>query len=421
MKKLILLIFLSATQIYSQSDFVGKSEVTVNENGILKKQTIIRPHVNNEQRVTVSSQNLIMPVSPFNNTAVKWSYVEPLAIGDFCATSGNGNYNLVGWNLNNHRLALYNGSTGNPVWEYSTNPNGYLNYISISDTGGTIGAGSYQNIYLFNNTSNVPFLNFDLTTLSDTGIATGIDVTGDGKFAVCSATRQDSSTIFLFNYSSGTPVWSKRILPTTVNGAQIMGVKLSGNDSLVLVNTYYDFYVFKTFTGELIYQGLVSGGTQSPQGISGDGKVIGIINYFGILRVFQWNGTTYAPLFSNQEPPGTFYNWYTSVDISYDGNYVAAGTLNFISSTEVDGKVKVFKTSGGGTPQWTYASCGDEVSAVSFSKSGNILAASSWGEFNNLKEDLYIFKTYQGNTQYSNLVHQVHSSGAIHRMTAGLL
>jgi len=45
---------------------------------------------------------------------------------------------------------------------------------------------------------------------------------------------------------------------------------------------------------------------------------------------------------------------------------------------------------------WTFAGCGDYVSALSFSNSGNILSASSWGEFNNLSEDLYIFKTFLG-------------------------
>ncbi|MFZ1460757.1 MAG: T9SS type A sorting domain-containing protein, partial [Ignavibacteria bacterium] len=137
---------------------------------------------------------------------------------------------------------------------------------------------------------------------------------------------------------------------------------------------------------------------QSEQGISGDGKLIATINYGGFLRVYQWNGTSYVFLFGNQEPPGAFVNWYTSVDISYDGQYVAAGTLNFISSSTLDGKVKVFKSSNGGTPVWTYSGCGDEVSALSFSKSGNILSASSWGEFSHSTEDLYIFKTFAGGT-----------------------
>ncbi|MBK8553184.1 MAG: T9SS type A sorting domain-containing protein [Ignavibacteria bacterium] len=408
MWKITLFILLFTGYAFSQNDFIGKSDITITENGSLKKQTVLNPLPNKEGNRTIIDQNASQPVNMFNNTSIRWTYTEPAAIGDFCKVSGNGKYSVVSWNLNNHRISLYGNTDANPVWDFATDPNGYLNYISISDTGGTVSAGSYRNTYFFNNTSNVPFFNYDLTHLIDTGTAGSLDVTGDGKFVVCSAGRQDSSTIFGFSTSSGDPVWSKRIIPTVPDGSLIQGVKLSGNDSIVIVNTYYDFYVFKTFTGELLYQGLISGGTQTVQGINGDGSIIAIINYVGILRVFQWNGTTYDLLFQNQEPPGMFYNWYACVDVSYDGNYIAAGTLNFISTTEVDGKIKVFKKNGGGTPFWTYSNCGDEVSAVSFSKSGNILSAASWGEFNNLTEDLYIFKTSLGNVP----VYKVNTPGS---------
>jgi len=115
------------------------------------------------------------------------------------------------------------------------------------------------------------------------------------------------------------------------------------------------------------------------------------------LRVYQRSGSTYNFLWQNQEPPGQFFNWYTSVDINYNGEYIAAGTLNFVTSSSYDGKVKVFKRSGSGTPQWTFAGCGDEVNALSFSQSGSILAAASWGDFNGASPDLFIFKTFFGN------------------------
>ncbi len=396
MKKIILIVLIVTSNAFSQNDFIGKSEITEYQNGNYKQQTILNPLPNSGGK-SVREVSTNQPVNVLNNSFVRWNYTEPAAIGDYCKTSGNGKYTVVGWNLNNHRVALYGNESSNPVWEFATNPNGFINYVALSDTGGVVGTGSHQNFYLFNNSSGVPFLNYDLTHLPDTGIASSMDVTNDGRFVVFSAGRQDSSTIFGFNSSSSDPVWSKRIIPSTPNGSFVQGVRLSGNDSLVIVNTYYDFYVFRTYTGQLVYQGLISGGTQTAQGINGDGSIIAVINYFGILRVFQWNGTTYNLLFQNQEPPGAFYNWYAAVDVNYEGNYIAAGTLNFISTTEFDGKIKVFKKDGGGIPFWTYAGCGDEVSAVSFSKSGNILSASSWGEFNNLKEDLYIFKTSLGN------------------------
>ena len=403
MKKFILLILLYSASGFSQTDLTGKKEITVNENGVIKKKTVLNPLANQSGGNIINSGNQSFTINSANNTNVRWNYTDPVSIGDYCFTSGNGKYNVTGWDLNNERISLYGNQDANPVWEFASDPNVYINFVSISDTGGVIASGSYYNIYLFKNTGSVPFFNYDLTLLPDTGIATALDLTKDGNFLVCSASRNDSSTIFGFNSLSTVPVWSKRIVPSVITGgAAIQGLKISGNDSLLIVNTYAEFFIFKTYTGELVYRGLINpgspaNGTQSMQGINGDGSVIATINYTGVLNVYKWNGTTYNFQWANQEPPGTFYNWYTSVDISYDGDFIAAGTLNFVTSNSVDGKIKVFKRSGGGTPDWTYAGCGYEVSAVSFSKSGNILSASSWGEFSNNTEDLYIFKTFLGN------------------------
>jgi len=402
MWKLILVLILICANAQSQDFLIGKKESTVFENGALKKKTILNPQPNNGQQYTQPGAISNPPVALGNNTTVRWSFTDPIAIGDFSLVSGNGKYDVTSWNLNTERISFYNNLSSIPLWEYFADPNVYLSFITISDTGGVIGTGSYHNIYLFNNTGNTPFFNFDLTRLADTGIATGLEITSNGKFLVGSVSRQDSSTIFGFNSTSNVPVWSRKIIPTiTVGGAGIQGIRMSSNDSLVIINTYAEFYVIKTYTGQLVFQGLINpaspnSGTQAAQGISGNGNIIATVNYSGFIRAYQWNGSTYNFLWSNQEPPGIFFNWYTCVEISNDGQNIAAGTLNFITSSSYDGKIKLFKTSGSGTPVWTYAGCGDEVSALSFSNSGNILSASSWGEFNNLTEDLYIFKTFLG-------------------------
>ena len=404
MLKSILLLLLISTVTFSQDTFTGKHNVTSVENGILKSRTVLvpLPVTDFKKYNEPGSPGIIMGQT--DATSVRWNYAEPTAIGDFSLVSGNGKYNVVSWNLNSKRISFYNSSSGNLLWEYATDPLGYLNFISISDTGGVIALGSYHNVYLFNNTGNTPFFNYDLTQLPDTGIATFLDLTNNGQFLVCSVSRNDSSTIYGFNSSSTVPVWKTRLQPTvTTGGGSIQGLKLSGNDSLFIVNTYAEFYVMNTFTGQIIYSGLInptspSNGTQAIQGISGDGSVIATINYTGNLRVYQRSGSTYNFLWQNNEPPGTFYNWYTAVDITQDGNYITAGTLNFLSTSSYDGKIKVFKKTGSGVPEWTYTGCGDEVTALSFSQSGNILAASSWGDFNGATEDLYIFKTYRSGT-----------------------
>lgn len=405
MKKILLFVFsiYISSSVFAQTKYFSvRKEITITENGVSKKISVT-DQIRADQQKPENNNGNVKSYSG-GNTNVRWSYTDPVSISDYCRVSGNGKYGITGWDLNSKRISLYNNLSPAPVWEFFSDPNVYINYVAISDTGGIIGNGSYLNFYLFNNINNTPTFNFDLTRLADTGIASSLDLTADGKFIVAGISREDSSTIAGFSYSSTNPVWTKRFVPTvTTGGGSIQGVRISGNDSLVIVNTYAEYIVLNTFTGQQIFRGLINpgnpaSGTQSAQGISGDGKIIATINYGGFLRVYQWNGSSYVFLFGNQEPPGSFSNWYTSVDVSYDGKYIAAGTLNFLSSSTFDGKIKVFNTSTGGTPVWTYSGCGDEVSALSFSKSGNILSASSWGEFSHSTEDLYIFKTYSGGT-----------------------
>jgi hypothetical protein len=211
----------------------------------------------------------------------------------------------------------------------------------------------------------------------------------------------DSSIIAGFLSSSTTPAWSFKVWQTAAGGSSIQGVNIAGDDSLAIVNTYGGFYVIRTYTGQIVYQGLINpssnNGTQAPQGISGNGNVVATINYNGFVRVYQRSGNTYNFQWQHQEPPGTYYNWMSAVDVSYDGSMIAVGTLNFLTSSTYDGKVKLFNTTSS-TPLWTATGYGDEVTKVAFSKNGHILCASSWGDFYNpQKDNFFVYKTSHPN------------------------
>lgn len=358
-----------------------------NYSGAIRSVTINEPEGNYYSPVINQQGNML------NASMIRWSFTDPIAIGDQCATSSNGLYQAVGWGLNTKRVSLYNNNSNTPVWEFPTHVNGFINYVAVSDTGGYIVNGSYHNIYIFNNSTNTPFFNFNLETqLPDTGSAGPVAITADGGFIIATASRSDSSWIFGFNRNSTNWIWRYRVGQTNAGGAGIQGVKISGNDSLVILNTYMGFYVFRTYTGQLVYSGsinpIANNGTQYPQAISGNGNYIATINYNGILRVYQWNGSTYNFLWQNAEGSA----WMSTVDISNDGTMIACGTLNFLGGSNYDGKIKFFNT-GSSTPVWTYSGCGDMVTNVSFSKNGRILAASTWGDMNNANNDLLIFKT----------------------------
>lgn len=318
-----------------------------------------------------------------NSSVTRWNYQDPVSIGGSGAMSGQGNLFAIPWNLNNKRLCLYDSLSSIPLWTYTSTADGYA---SMNDSGTLIVYSSGKNILMFNKNSNVPVNNFSLTSLPDTGNAGPIDMASNGSFYIGSANRSDTSTIIRLN-ADGTQGWKLRV------PAQVYGINISYNDSLVIVNTYSKCWVLNTYTGDVRYEGSIQYGTQTKQGISGNGNYIALIDYRGYMRVLEWNGTTYTLKWSFQEVPGTYYNWITAVDISEDGQYVANGSLIFITSSSFDGKVRVFKISSGNIPLWTYTGCGDEVQTVAFSRNGNILSAASWGDLAHTKSDLVVFKT----------------------------
>ncbi len=402
--KTVIIVFLLAfsyilsTTTYSQIQIPdGNSQIYRMVEGSLQVKSVTGEEPGNLNYIPLP----VLPQSySAGSSAVRWSFTDPIAIGDRSVTSANGLNEVTGWGLNTERISFYGNASNTPLWEFPTNPNVFINNVAISDNGSMIAGGSYHNIYMFNSSSSTPIFDFNLETqLADTGIAGPVDVTRNGLFLVACASRNDSSWIFGFNSSSTNWVWRVRVgqLVGAAGGAGIQGIEISGNDSLAIVNTYGGFYIIRTFTGQIVYQGLINptstSGTQFPQAISGNGNIIATINYSGFLRVFQWNGSTYNLLWQHQEPPGSFFNWMTAVDVSYDGSLIACGTLNFVTSSSYDGKVKLFRTTNGSTPLWTYTGCGDEVSCVSFSSDGKILAAATWGDISNVNNDLLVFKT----------------------------
>lgn len=403
MKTIILLLAIIIFNAFSQSDNVtGFHKEFRYENGVLqyKMVTINNPVNAGTNNYTPSPINFTD--NPNNNSAIVWSYIEPVSIGDINGVSGNGLYTVTGWGLNAERVSLYGSSNNTPLWEYPTDPNTFTNYVAISDTGGKIVSGSYNKVNYFNRNSGTPIYSFDLSLLPEPNSAGSVDITSDGKFFLCCANGNavtDSSTLFGFSQDSAMPVWKFKVGQTNAGGTRIYGIKICNSDSLAVINTYGAFYVIRTYTGQIIYQGLINpssnNGTQSPQAISGNGSYVATINYNGFVRLYQRSGNTYNFVWTHQEPPGTYYNWMTSVDISNDGQYLACGTLQFVTSSSYDGKVKLFNTASS-TPIWTYTGMGDEVQNVSFSKNGNILAASSWGDLNMQFNDLLVWKLSTG-------------------------
>jgi hypothetical protein len=360
-------------------------------NGVMEVQSVTENNVTDR---TANSKNT-QPLNPLFASDVRWFFEDPVAIADFCETSGNGLYQVVGYGLNTERVSVYSNTNSTPLWEYPTDPNVFNNFVSISETGDYLAAGSYHNILIWNRSGSTPVFNFNTESLPTVGQASWLDITSNGNFLVATVSLNDSSYVLGFNRTSTTPVWTKKIGPGAGTTAGINGIRLSGNDSLFIVNTYSDAYVFNTYTGALRWSGRVNpgstSGTQFPQGISGNGNFIGLVNYSGQFRILQWDGAAYNQVWQFVEGGA----WMCGNDISYDGTKAAVGTLNFLGGSSYDGKVRLFRIANGNTPVFTYTGMGDEVEDVKFSENGNLLVASSWGDYGtNQANDLVVFKTW---------------------------
>jgi hypothetical protein len=366
----------NVTGVHYRYDSKNNCVITTNPKRSNKKSVQIIPGHNNNTRYT-------------NGSYIRYYFTEPYGVGYYSAESGNGLYSSVGWSLSNERISLFGNLNYTALWDFPTYAV-ITDYTAISDTGGFIAAGAGNFIYLLNHAQGIPVLSFNVMSFNN-GTAGPVQITRNEKFLIGSSVRTDTSMILGFNTPSNVPVWQFKV------PAELMAIKLSGNDSLLIVNTYLRFWVLKTYSGELVYSGLINSvsndGTQSIQGISGDGSIIATINYDGLLKVYSRAGSTYNQLWQYQEPPGIFYNWMASVVISDDGSMIAAGTLDFIADSTVDGKIKLFKTTNGAVPVWVYSGCGDEVSSVSFSKNGRILSAATWGNKYFGSPNLFVFKT----------------------------
>ncbi len=330
-----------------------------------------------------------------NNCNMRWFSMDSVSTGAICRTDSTGLYQAVGWEINNPRVSLYGNNDSIPLWEYNTP----VNSMSMSKNGKIVALGSVNDIYILNKYTGEVISDFNLGVLTSSNCG-AIDITPGGNFIVASADAGDSSWVFGFQKNSTTETWKYKII------RHPLAMKISGNDSVVVVNTYNNFYVFETFTGTLRFSGTIAG-CENPMGISGNGDVLAVIDYDGWLKVYKWNGTTYILLWKRMEPGTDYFNWMSAVDVSYDGSLIAGGTLNFPTSTTDDGKVMLFKTDSGSTPVWTYPDLKDKVVSVSFSKNGKILSAASWGDIDNTRSDLVIF-----NTQSNIPIYELNSPGS---------
>lgn len=304
--------------------------------------------------------------SRHTDTTVLWvDRNHQYAIAQNVRIAGDGMHIFTGWWLNNMRFSLYRTlGTGIPLWSHYTPTAQWMLPVGISETGNSIaGGGTGIPLYEWSHESNIPRWSFTPPPGFQVPSNNSVGVSKDGSRVAFTAYQGDLGRLFVFN-QDGNLLYTCDFSV----GYGIYGVDLSTDGSIVAVTTYNNVFIYEN--GSL--RGTLSHYGQTASAISGDGSILVTGDFYGMVKVYQWDGTNYNLLWSNHlgNP------WVTAVAVSEDGSTVMAGTgYN-------NGKIAMYDI-GSSTPLWTYSNYGGYgawMSAVALSSNGMVGAASSWGD-----------------------------------------
>jgi hypothetical protein len=298
------------------------------------------------------------------------------------------------WRTNEYimqnKIECYNDFSSTPVWSHLAESPDWSNF---------------DKFYLFNGHNGNEIWNYDIFNFADSNYnrAGLVEITRNGEIIIAAIAKvtPDSIPVYIlgFNRNFPYPLWFHSF-PTGWLNRSFIGINISANDSLVIANQYMNFYVIKTYTGEIIYHGIVNPrnpnnyGVGCRQGISGDGSIIAVGNNYGYLRVYRRNGNTYNYLWEDQEPPGVSWNPIYAIDVSSDGKKIAAGAFITVNpNNSYTGRIRYYETEYGPEPLWIHTDSG-RVNYLSFSNNGKILCVATDGSMFTRREDnLLIFNT----------------------------
>jgi hypothetical protein len=289
------------------------------------------------------------------------------AIAANVALSGDGSYAVAGWWLNNQRTSVYQeAGDENPEW-VRLMPSAQFNIsVDADHTAGKITSTARgESLYVFSSPSALPIHSHWYSELL---VGYHCAVSDLGNTYVAAAGNPDGTAGEVRVYDGFGTFGFLRKLPSPPEG-----VAVSADGSVVASNVRGFVKVWDVATAALRDSIPISGETQTPAVLSGDGTYLVTGGFSKVVRVYQWNGAEYVQLWLYNIPGTT---WIVSLAISDDGSTIAAGTWTSPSG----GKLLLFDRSSS-TPLWVDSSWGDEVCAVALTPDGGVVAAGSWGRY----------------------------------------
>jgi len=320
---------------------------------------------------------------------INWQFTDAGAIGSKVKVSSETEQTFVEWSLNNKRVSLY-GSTSNPVWENIVDTE-WEWPIDMTPDGEWSAAGYDTVAMVFNTSSSSIYWEVVLP-----GTMLGTELSPDGSKIFIARNYMGNSYVSAYAVGESDPDWE-------VMFDNLGTVFTASDDGSTLVFCQYSgvnkMWVLDAGNGDILFDAYYK--NQNPPALSYDGSIIINGDYSGNVYLYQSDepNNTYTEKWSYKVSGGGTSDWTVGLGVSGDGSTVAVGTLVFTTAGGYDGQLYLFN-SWSPEPLWVFENAGDEISSISLSYDGSLIAASGWGPLDHSKPDFFLFRKQSSNAIY---------------------
>lgn len=359
----------------------------------LSIKTITEPELGSHNIIdyesTANTSSFTTIETGLKEAAINWEYTEEAAIGSQVNVSSESGQTFMEWSLNNKRISLY-GNTSTPAWE-NTIDTEWEWPIDMTPDGEWSVVGYDTVAQVFNTSSSTIYWETIVT-----GSIMGIKLSPDGSKVFIARNEGNNSLVSAYT------VGMSEIWEIGFNGA---GTVFTGSDDgSTLVLCQYSgankMWVIDAENGDVLFDAYYK--NQNPPALSYDGSIIINGDYSGNVYLYEYDEptNTYIEKWDYKVGGGGTSVWTIGLGVSGDGSLVAVGTLVFTSSGGFDGEMYVFN-SWSPVPLWIFSGAGDEISSISISDDGSLIAAAGWGPFDQSKPDFFLFRKQSSTPIYS--------------------
>lgn len=314
---------------------------------------------------------------------INWQHTEAAAVGSKIRVSGESGYTFLSWWLNDERIALHENSA-TPIWDHPI-PVEWEYPIDMTPDGEYMAAG-YDSVFQVFSSSTQSLVWEKITTAS----IIGVKLSEDGSIVYVVENMpdgQDKCNVLAYEVGNEEPVWQ------TSFAGQGTTFAASGDRSRLAFCQYTGYnklWVIDTEEGEVIFDTYYK--NQNPPAMSYTGDILlnGDYNGYAFLYEYQADLETYTEKWHFKVGGGGTSAWVVGMDVSVDGTTAAIGTLVFVTGG-YDGEIYTFNTYSP-DPIWVFENAGDQVTQVSLSDDGSLVAAGGYGPLDHSKPDFYLFR-----------------------------